>query len=505
MEPVKRIVVNTCAQYLRSIINTLLSLYSTRLILSALGVSDYGIYAVIGGVVSMLGFITNALVITTQRYISFQYGKGNIDEVRKYFSNSLFVHVIFIFVLFSVLFFVKDGVIHNLIKIPSERLNAAEQVYMCTVIMLVFSVIIAPYKAVLVAHENIIYISIVEVLDGILKLCLAIYITFSTIDKLILFSIAITFIQFFNLFACAFYAIRKFEECTFLIRKEDISKKYIIQLVGFAGWTTYATGAIMLRTQGIAILLNRFFGTVANAAYGIALQIYGAMSFVSTSVLNAMNPQIIKAEGSGEREKMCKLAMLESKYSSALMMIIAIPVIIEIHSILFFWLKDVPYNTEMFCVFILISFIFDQLTYGLNTVNQALGKIRIYTIFMYTPKLIILPLTWVLLLFGGRAIDVMFFYTIVELFVSLSRLLYMKYRINLDIVKFVKQVIISLIPLAIILSFIGIMFVRLFSFKYRFVITLFVSVFFGFVVFWYFIVSKKERMVLRNFFQSKIK
>lgn len=503
MESARRIVINTIAQYSRSIINTVLSLYSTRLILAALGVSDFGIYAIIGGVVALLGFITNALVVTTQRYISFNYGERNFAEVKSFFENSFFIHIVFAVLLSLILFLLKDVVIYHWIQIPLNRLGAAKLVFFCTMIMLSITIIIAPFKAVFIAHENIVYISVVEIIDGFLKLFLAIYVSQTDFDRLVSYASLMVVIQLFDLTAFAVYAVSKFEECRFKDKMRNIDFSHICRLVSFAGWTTYGTGIVVLRNQGLALMLNRFFGTVINAAYGIAFQVYGAMSFVSTSILNAMNPQIMKAEGAGDRQRMLNLSMQESKYSSALMMIIAIPVIAEIDSILAFWLKDVPQYSGMFCSFILVSFIFDQLTYGLNTANQATGKIKGYSLLIYTPKLMILPAAWCLLIKGLRPVFVMWVYLFVEIIVSIVRLIYMKYAVSLSIIEYVRNVIRPLCILSMALIIVSCFCTEFLSFPYRFVLTLSVTILVGILTFWKFAISVNEKTFVRNFFLKR--
>lgn len=503
MNPVKRIVINTAAQYSRSIINIILSLYSTRLILAALGVSDFGIYSIIGGVVSMLGFITNALVITTQRYISYHYGQENIDIVRRIFSNSLLIHVVFAIALSLILFLLKDVVIYHWINIPLNRIYTAENVYLFTIAILAVTILIAPYKAVFIARENIVYVSIVEVVDGFLKLFLAIYITYSTSDRLLLYAAMMFFIQLCNLLAFSLYAIKNFSECSLFVKRKDISSSHILSLLSFAGWTTYGAGVVVFRNQGIAIMLNNFFGTMINAAYGIAFQVQGAMAFVSTSVLNAMNPQIIKAEGAGDRKGMLKLAMQESKYSTALMMMITIPAIWEMHSILSFWLEKVPQGTEMFCIFILLSFIADQLTYGLNTANQASGQVRVYSLLMYTPKLAVLPLALFVLLIWHNVGVVMFIYFIIEFIVSVSRLFYIKRKMGLNISEFVRKAISPLLPLGIVLFIVGFLCIHFVVLPYRFIFTMAVSILIGVVVFWHFTISYSERLFAKSLFVRK--
>lgn len=503
MERQKRIIVNTSAQYARSLIGIVLSLYSVRLILSALGSSDYGIYAIVGGIVSMLGFITNALVVTTQRHISYYQGRGDKAEVKKYFFNSLVVHIAYATLIALVLFILQTPIIHDWIKIPTERLGAAEVVYAMTIVMLMTTILTAPYKAVIIARENIVFISLVEICDSVIKLLLAFYIIRCNTDKLVVYAVVMSLIQVLNMVVLACYATTKYEECLVWRKSSHIYKKCIKDLVGFAGWTTYGAGAVVLRNQGVAIMFNNFFSLTLNAAYGIAFQVYGSLSFVSTSILNAMNPQIIRAEGASNHEQMMHLAMQESKYSTAMMLIVAIPIILEIDPILSFWLGNVPEGSAMFCSFILAAFIIDQLTYGLNTANQAIGNIKSYTLLMYTPKLLILPIGYVMLFYGGTPSGIMWLYIGIEATMSLARLPYMKHTAHLDLAIFAKTVVIPLIPLLAIQLIVGYICVEIMSFEGRFIVTGALTVMAGIASFWLFSIGKNERALLLNLLKRK--
>lgn len=500
MESAKRIIYNTFAQYFKSILTTVLALYSTRLVLNTLGVSDYGIYQLVAGVVAMLGFVTNALVITTQRYISYYYGENNPQKVKSVFINSLFIHLIFGFALIIILYLLKGVIFNYWLKIDSTRFETAEFVYIMTIIMLFISIVIAPFKAMFIARENIVFISIVEIFDSILKLALAIWLTSTTTDKLMFYSVMMVAIQILNLLVFAVYSLHKFEECTLRLSRNTINKEYIKLLCGFAGWTTYGMGTIVVRNQGIAIMLNHFFGTVINAAYGLAFQVYGAISFVSTSILNAMNPQIMKAEGSNNRTKMMKLAEKESLYSVTLLLLIAIPFIIEMPNILNIWLdNDVPEYTVMFCDFILIAFLLDQLTYGLNTIMQALGTIKTYILLMYTPKLLSLALVWLLLSWNYTPSAVMWLYLIIELIVSIMRLPYLRHMVGLSISQYIRNVFVPIIPLTFALCIVCMAISQADISQYRFLLTTFAAIIVGIITIWFVIFHKEERTYTRNF------
>ena len=308
MEPTKRIIVNTIAQYTKAIVNIGLSLYSTRLILDALSISDYGVYAVVGGVVAMLGFITNSLVITTQRFVSFYHGRGDTAYVGKIFNHSLLLHVVFGLAIAAILFSLKGWLFGGVLNIPPLRVETAGYVYYITIAMLFVTILTAPFKAMFIACENIVYVSVVEVCDGILKLLFAIALAFVSADRLLVYALMMCGIQLLNFMAFSIYGRLRFEECRLTLRRCDIKGDILRQLMGFAGWTIYSMGTLTARNQGIAIVINHFVGTVANAAYGVAAQVNAAIFFVSSSIVNAMNPQIMKAEGEGNRQRVLRLA-----------------------------------------------------------------------------------------------------------------------------------------------------------------------------------------------------
>lgn len=504
MEPTNRIIVNTIAQYLKAVINTVLALYSTRPILDALQVSDYGIYTVVGGVVAMLGFITNALVITTQRYISYYHGHGISEEARSVFANSLVLHVFLGALLMIVLLLPKDWIIHHILNIPSNRIIVAGHIYVITTFMLFFTILYAPFKALFIARENIIYIALVEIADAVIKFILAINLVHINADKLLVYAVLMGVIVVANFLAFSIYASAKFEECTVFISPKEIKKNTMRQLLGFAGWTTYGMGAVAGRNQGTAVVLNHFFGTSVNAAYGIAFQIYGAVAFVVTSLLNAMNPQIMKLEGGKEREKMLSMAGKESKYSVALLAIATLPLIIEMPAILDAWLKEVPPYTSLFCRFVLISFLCDQLTMGLQTAIQATGQIRSYTLLIYTPKLLFVPVIWIMFQYDYSILSMMVLFFLVELFVALIRIPYCKLKINLCISNYVRDVIIPQIPLCSLICIVGIACSTCLNFPIRFVLTYIVSAVTGIFSAWLFILNKGEKHYVKQLFMKRI-
>lgn len=440
MDKAKRVLLNTLSQYIRTGLNIILSLYSTRIVLEVLGTNDYGLYSVIAGIVAMLSFVSNALVVSTQRYLSYSHGLNDNKVLTKVFSNSLFIHIIIGFALTLLLLSIESLVITSYLDIPFDRIGAAKIVYICVVLMISLSFITSPFRALFIARENIVYISIIDVIDGILKVASAILLTYIDSDKLIAYAFLLVSISVFNLLAFGLYAYFRYEECH-LTKFSDIDKSYIKKLTGFASWTLYSTGCVVVRTQGIAVIINKFFGVILNASYGIAQQVSGALMNVAQAIANSLSPQIIKAEGENNRTKMIYLASVECKYSYLLLAMVAIPLIFKMAFILEIWLKSVPDNAVMFCNMVVIAGMCDTLTGGLGIANQAIGKIKVYSLIFGTLKIITLPIAYVAVLIEKNPFYIMLAFVLLELFSAIMRIFFIKSTAGLNVISFVKEII----------------------------------------------------------------
>lgn len=494
----QRIIVNTAAQYIRTIINVCLSLYSTRLILASLGHSDFGIYSVVAGVVAMLSFMTNALVVTTQRYLSYHYGRGDKSALSAVFGNSMLLHVLIAVGVLLLLGALSYPVLFSILKIEEGRMTAAIAVYISAVVMLVLTFLTAPLRALFIARENIVYISVIDILDGVFRLLIAVYLTFVvSYDKLITYSILLIGISLFNLLACGLYALRHFEECH-IPRWREWNQSHVREMSGFAGWTVYSTGCVIARTQGIAILLNRYFVSAVNAAYGLALQVNGATAFIAQAIANSMSPQIIKAAGQDKQPKVLNLSEKASKYAVLLFSLVAIPLIAEMEVVLRIWLGEYPAYTVEFCRFILIACIFDQMTMGLTLANQATGKIKYYSLIINSVKLLTLPAAWLCLYWGMNAMTAMWCYLFFEVLCAGIRLPYIKIVQGLSISHYVRNVILPvLIPITAASLFCAAVIHSVHT-DYRIIITIIgVIVVYG-VCSYFFVLDQEEKKAVRH-------
>jgi len=415
------------------------SLYTTRLILDALGIENYGIYSVVGGLVSMLAFIQSSLSGTTQRYLSFHQGKDDMQMQKKIFNNSVITQLFISIGLILLLLTLKPFLFGSFLNIPSGRTDAAIWVYYCMLGTLFFSMQSTPYMATLIAHENILYSTIVQLIDTFIKIPIAMSLFWFSFDQLKFYAVLMVAVQITNFLFYYLYSKQKYTE-TKGLNYLSFDKKIFKEMFSFMAWSIYSTGCYIGRTQGIAILLNKFFGAAINAAYGIAGTVSSQLSFLATQMRNAINPQIIRAEGAGNREKMLRLSEISSKFSFLLVALISIPAIIEMPALLSIWLKDVPEHTVMFCRFTILTNLADQLTVGLITANRAIGNIRSYSIVISTIKLITLPFAIVCLVIGLPVISVMICVVLFELICAFARLPFLKHSGGLSISGYSRRV-----------------------------------------------------------------
>ncbi len=503
MEKSNRIVINTMSQYLRTGACMVMSLYSTRIILGILGKSDFGLYSLIGSTVMILGFITSSLSTSTQRFLSFSWGKNDIGATKAIFANAMGLHVLLGILLVSVLLLVERPLVHDYLNIESSRLDTADFVYYMVMLILTMTLLSAPVKALFIARENIVYVSVVDILDGVIKLAGAISLSWVTIDKLKAYSILMASISVFAFVVYFFYAKWKYEECH-IPRWKEMSSARLGQLLGFTVWNVYSVGSTVVRTQGLAVILNRFFGTLINSAYGIALQVTGAVNSIAASIINSINPQLMKAEGRGDRAEMLKLTTLESKYSYIILSTLLIPLIVELPSVLTFWLKDYPAYSVEFCALIMVSIIFDQTTIGLTSANQAIGNIRNYSLLISTVRLLILPGAWLCLHCGMPVYSVMVVYLGIEVLCGLIRIPFLKYTAGLDVADYCKNVYVKTLLPVLGNVLVSILMSRLFENSWRFMLTEVVGIIVSMMLVYVYSLSAKEKQWIKSRISSKL-
>lgn len=445
----------------------------------------------------MLSFLTNALMTSTQRYISFYQGRGNSNDVTKVFSNSLILHFVIGILLIGVLEIVYPFLFDGFLNISMDRVAAAKIIYQLVLVMLFLSLLAAPFKALLISHENIVYISVIEVCDGILKLASAFLLSIIPYDNLIAYGGFMLMIGIFNFTAFSLYAKLKYTECK-LLQVKLLDLQYIREIFTFTQYIVYHSLCIVGRTQGIALVINKFYNATVNAAYGIGMQISGAVNFVSSSLGNAINPQLIKSEGANNREHMWHLARMQCKYSFLLLAAVSIPIMFEIDFLLDLWLKKVPEYSAFFAIMILSAALVNQLTDGLGAAKHAMGDIKKYTLIVSTPKLLVIPISVLCLYCGASIYSIAVAYICTETFSAFIRLPILKSQNSFDLSKYFNQVIkkvIIPISLNIIVSIVCVNYIDI---QYRFILTFALSITTICISAYVFAMNKEERQFIKN-------
>lgn len=401
----KRIAKNTLLLYFRMLLMMFVTLFTSRVVLDKLGVTDYGIYNVVGGVVAMLGFLNSSMTNAVQRYLSFEIGKNNEAGVNRIFNVSLFAHAgiaVFVFVVMEI---VGVWYLNTHMNIPAERMDAANWVLQCSIFTTLFTIVQVPYNAIIISKEQMGIYAYISILEVVLKLLVVYMLAIRNFDKLKLYSVLIMVVTIGIVMIYRCYCTRKYKEAKFKFVKDWNLLK---QIVGFASWNMLGELAWVFTGQGVNIILNSFFGPVVNAARGLAEQVNGAVNRFVANFQTAVNPQLIKNYASDQLGEMKTLLFRSTRFSYYLLLALSLPIILKMDFILHLWLKEVPDYTTGFCQLVLVSSLVSTLSNLLAQVARAYGKIRNYQIIVSIFLFLNFPLSYIVLKFGCSPLSTMF-------------------------------------------------------------------------------------------------
>lgn len=379
MEQAKRVVKNTGILYVQMGITVLLSLYTTRLVLKALGASDFGVFNLIGGIITMLLFLNSSMTAASQRFMSYAEGEGRLDKQKSIFNISVALHLIIGIFLFLLLEMAGLFLFDGFLQIDATRMATAEMIFHFMVLSTFFTIVAVPYDAVINAHENMLLVAIVRIVEVILKFCIALYLTKIAGDKLLWYGALMSSITFVLLVIKGLYCHLNYREVQLNIKKY-YNKTLFKEMTSFAGWSFLGSSASILSNYGQGMVLNVFFGTLVNAAQGISLQINGQLSSLANTMMKALNPVLAKNVGSGNIKNMVSATISGSKFSFYLLMLLFIPVLIELKFLLKLWLVDVPDYAIVFTILLLVRTLIEQLFIPLGASINAIGKIKLFQI-----------------------------------------------------------------------------------------------------------------------------
>lgn len=450
----KRIAKNSLLLYIRSFFVLIINLYTSRVILRTLGVEDFGIYNVVGGVVAMFGFINNSMSSATQRYITFALGKGDTENLQKVFSTALQIH--FFIAALIVLLGETIGLwfMYEKMQIPVDRIDAAFWVLQCSILSTVVMIISVPYNADIVAHERMSAFAYISILEVLLKLATVYVLFLSSYDRLILYSFLILAVQLLIRFCYNSYCHKHFFESKY----KYIWDKFLFkEMIGFAGWSMFGNLAGVLLGQGLNMLLNVFFGPIVNAARAIALQVQNAIQQFVSNFQMALNPQITKTYAKGEITEMHKLMFRSARFSFYLLFLLSLPVLFETEFILTIWLETVPENTVIFLRIMICTSLIYTMANPMIVANQATGKVKKYQAVCGSILLMILPVSYICLKLGCPAYSVFIVHFVMESLTQVARMVLLRPLIGISLKDYFINVyarVILVVALSVIIPFI---------------------------------------------------
>ena len=442
-----RIAKNVLVLYARMLLLMLVSLYTSRVVLNALGVEDYGIYNVVGGVVSMFSILSGSLTAAISRFITFELGKGDVEKLKKVFSTAVNVQLMLIVIIVLLLETIGLWFLNYKMVIPESRLIAANWVYQCSVITFAINLWSVPYNATIIAHEKMSAFAYIGIFDAVAKLLISLLIIFNPIDRLIFYGILVLLVGIIQRFMYKLYCKRHFEETQYHFKYD---KEVTKELFNFAGWNFIGASSAVLRDQGGNILINIFFGPTVNAARGIAMTVNTALTSLVQNFTTAINPQITKSYANNDREYCLKLIFLGARIILYLMLFFCLPIIFETDYILEIWLQKVPNYSVSFTRLVLVYTMVEAISYPMVTLMLATGNIKRYQIIVGGCQMLNLPLAYMALKLGASAESVFEVSIAIATCCMFLRLHMLKKMLNFPTLAFLKHVYLNVLLVAIV-------------------------------------------------------
>lgn len=439
----KRIAKNSVALYFQMLLSMLVGLYTSRVILNALGVDDFGLFNVVGGVVAMFGLLNSAMSSSTSRFLTFELGAGDQSRLKTVFTTSLITHLLIAFLVCLLAETIGLWFMSTQMQIAPERMEAAYWVFHLMIAGTFLSILSVPYGASIIAHEKMSIYAYFSILDVTFKLIIVFLLQAIDFDKLKIYAVLLLAVQVIMQAIYMIYCLRHFEETRLSRSDFKCDKPLLKEMTSFAGWSLFGDSAFLMFTQGVNILLNIFFGTAVNAARGIAVQVQGVLMRFISNFQTAINPQITKSYASNDLVYMHKLIYASSKYSFFMLLILSLPVFFEAENILRWWLKIVPDHTVNFIRIILLISLIESLANPLIVSAKATGKIKRYQSILGSFLLLIVPISYIVLKLGGKPESVFLVHFSITILGQGLRILLIRGMIELSLSEYFHQVILK--------------------------------------------------------------
>jgi len=432
----------------------LVSLYTVRVVLETLGAEDYGIYNVVAGVVTMFGFLSSSMATASQRYFSFELGRGDHEQLKKVFNLSFLIYVLIGVLILLLAETIGLWFVNNKLIIPPERKSAALWVYQFSIVSFLFTILTSPYMAMIIAHEEMNVYAYVSIVEVVLKLGVVFVLRIIAWDKLTLYGLLMLTVAIINTTIYRIVCMKKYRECKFSFYwNKDLFK----EIASYSGWSMFGASVGIFKNQIVNILLNQFFNPVVVAARSISTQVDHAVMSFSQNFGTAMRPQIIKNYAAGEKEKMLSLTFRGSKGTYLLMYLFALPLMLEMPIVLSLWLKNPPEYSILFTRLILVDAIISSLSYPINAAAHATGKIKTYQSVVGGILLLNAPFSWIALQMGFPAYSVLVVAIGIAIIATIARLLILKRLVDYSLKQFFKLVLMPVFVISIVSAVLPVM------------------------------------------------
>lgn len=443
----KRIAKNTLVLYVRMLFLMAISLYTSRVILQALGVDDFGIYNVVGGFVALFAVLSKSLSSAASRFLNFTMGRGDKEKLADVFSTTFIIHAALAVIIAILAGFIGLWFVNEKMVISPDRLEAANWVFLFSVLTFSLNLVTVPYHAAIIAHERMSVFAYISIFEGVGKLLICYLVMVSPIDRLICYAILMFLIHVGITFMNIWYCRGHFEEC---ILRSVYDKSLLKEIFGFASWNMIGSSSAILRNQGGNILLNLFFGPVVNAARAVANQVLHAVHAFVDNFFMALKPQITQSYAKGDWEYMMTLIYKGSRFSYYLLLVLCLPILLNTDYLLHLWLKKVPDHSSLFVQLTLVFTMLESISSPLITAQQATGKIRDYQLVVGGLQIMNLPVSYVLLKMGGVPETILYVAIFLSICCLCARLYMLRKGIRLNVGDFVNRVIINALAVSVV-------------------------------------------------------
>lgn len=498
----KKIFKNTIMLYSRQVFLLLVSLYTVRVVLSTLGVEDYGIYTVVGGIVSLLSFITTSMSSATQRFFSFALGKEEKRLLNSTFSMNMLLYGVIGMLAVIVMEVGGYWFISEHLNIPEDRVGVALVVFHYTAATFFFTVITAPFISIIIAHEDMHFFAFISIVEGLLKLAAVFLLAHITWDKLELYGLLIFIVTVLIAVTYLLTCMSKYSECQF--KKFYWDKKVLKELFSFTGWSLFGQLTTVARYQAVTILLNQFFNPSVAAARAIAMVISSKVNIFSNNFSLGLSPSIVKNYANNDKSELFALIINGSKLTFFLMWVFALPLLIEMKTVLTIWLGELPEHVVLFSKLALIESLIFSLSMPIAAAARATGQVKYYELILGSMQLSILLLAYIAMTIGWPAYSVFVIAIFVNVLMFFARLSIVSYLIKLSKYNFIKNVLFPMFFVVLISSFVAFFSKQMLPHGVLFsILNLFVSFFVSCICMYYLGLDKSFRYKVVNYLSSK--